>query len=89
MLKPEVFVKYKGKIGMVLFTPEHYLKVNYFNGRDVKSVNRDKLSSPTMESLNEELLNNDELRQLAQDNDIIDVDYQQVLDFLEYAGSYN
>ena len=89
MLRPESFVKYKRKIGVVLYTPEHYLKVNYFNGRDTQNVSRDKLSSPSLEELNKELLNNDELRHLALENELIDVDYQQRLDFLEYAGSYN
>ena len=89
MLKPESFVKYKGKVGLVLYTPEHYLKVNYSNGRDTQSVNRSKLSSPSMEELERVLLENEELRHLAQENELIAIEYQERLEFLKYAGSYN
>tara|TARA_R110002051_G_scaffold272542_1_gene333027 strand:- start:1864 stop:2133 length:270 start_codon:yes stop_codon:yes gene_type:complete len=89
MLKPASFVKYKGKIGLVLYTPEHYLKVNYFNGRDTHSINRSKLGSPSMEELERVLLENEELRHLAQENELIEIEYQERLEFLKYAGSYN
>ena len=63
--------------------------VNFFNGDDHCKANRSKLGSPSMEKLEEVLLENPELRELAYEHNLIEIHKQQVLDFLQYANSYN
>jgi|TARA_R100000742_G_C4278762_1_gene101994 hypothetical protein len=89
-IKPELFVQHNRNIGIVLFSREQDQHVNFFTGdMEHKRVNRNELGSPSMNYLEAELLTNESLRLLAVDNNIITLNYQQSLDFLEYAVSYN
>tara|TARA_R110002020_G_scaffold17044_16_gene60318 strand:- start:990 stop:1274 length:285 start_codon:yes stop_codon:yes gene_type:complete len=89
-IKPELFVQHNRNIGIVLFSREQDQHVNFFTGdMEHRRVNRNELGSPSMNYLEAELLTNESLKLLAIDNNIITINYQQSLDFLEYAVSYN
>ena len=79
------FVIYRGTIGIVLYTPENSLKVNFFTGRDHREVNRKSIGSPSMEKLEDELYVNDELRSLAEENELIEISFQDTTTFLKYS----
>ena len=90
ILKPEQFVQHRNKIGVILFDNPTHDTVNFFTGdMEHRRVNRNELGSPSMNYLEAELLTNESLKLLAIDNNIITINYQQSLDFLEYAVSYN
>ena len=87
---PEQFVTHNGNIGIVLYSREQDTHVNFFT-EDMKHirVNREQLGSPSLVDLKLELNENSQLRYIAEHNNVITVNHQHKLDFLEYALSYN
>jgi|TARA_R110002124_G_scaffold177087_2_gene345067 hypothetical protein len=90
ILSPELFVQHRNQIGMILFTNEQNVYVNFFTGdNEHKKVHRNELGSPSMSDLEVELISNDSLRHLASDNDCIEVSHQDSFDYIKYASSHN
>lgn len=87
---PEQFVTWGNAIGIVLYSREQDLFVNFFTGdMDHSRVEREQLGSPSLVDLLIELENNPELRFVAKQNQLITVTEQHTMDFLAYANSYN
>ena len=87
---PEQFVTWGNAIGIVLYSREQDLFVNFFTGdMDHSRVEREQLGSPSLVDLLIELENNPELRFVAKQNQLITVTEQHTIDFLAYANSYN
>ncbi len=87
---PEQFVTWGNAIGIVLYSREQDLFVNFFTGdMEHSRVEREQLGSPSLVDLLIELENNPELRFVAKQNQLITVTEQHTIDFLAYANSYN
>ena len=87
---PEQFVTWGNAIGIVLYSREQDLFVNFFTGdMEHSRVEREQLGSPSLVNLLIELENNPELRFVAKQNQLITVTEQHTIDFLAYANSYN
>jgi hypothetical protein len=93
ILNSSYFVKYKGKIGMV-FPPNLDLApdtvkmlINISN--DWVSVNRKSTSTPTMDELNEALYQDEALRTVSEEHDLISISYQEAMSYLKYSVEYN
>ena len=87
---PEQFVTWGNAIGIVLYSREQDLFVNFFTGdMEHSRVEREQLGSPSLVDLLIELENNPELRFVAKQKQLITVTEQHTIDFLAYANSYN
>jgi len=84
------FAKYKSKIGLILYSNEDMDIVNLFTGHKHLEVNRNDTTSLTPEEITEELSRNAELKQLAYENDLIEIHSQDTFtSYLNYASKYN
>jgi len=90
VINPEQFATWGNAIGIILYSREQDLFVNFFTGdMEHSRVKREELGSPSLVELLIELENNPELRFVAKQNQLITVTQQHTMDFLEYANSYN
>ena len=89
IINPEQFVQHNNKIGILMYTNIESPTVNLFTGEQHFVIKRNELESPLMEDLNTELLNNNELRKLALDNNLIEVNTFSMIAYINYCQSYN
>ena len=89
ILKPELFVQYKKKIGILLYNSDKAPTVNLFIGDQHIVVKRNEISSPLVDDLNEYLLGHEALRYLALEHNLIEVHYQDRNSYLDYYSLYN
>ena len=91
---PDYFVKCKGKIGM-LFTPivdqklKDLSKILLHLDDQWVTVAHKSVSVPTIKELNKALLNDEELRNIAYENEVISISYQESASYLDYSSTYN
>jgi hypothetical protein len=91
--KSNYFVKYKGKVGMI-FPPTLDLSIDSKKALihisdEWISVNRKSISIPTMDELNKALYDDEELRAIAEEKELISISYQEVMSYLKYSVEYN
>ena len=90
ILNTEVFFKYKSKIGIMLYTKENSEKMNFFTGHRHLKLNRDQVEKPSVEEIELAVLIDDDLRELADDNDLVEIHNDDSLeDYIEYYSSFN
>jgi hypothetical protein len=89
ILKPELFVQYKKKIGILLYNSDKAPTVNLFIGDQHIVVKRNEISSPLVDDLNEYLLGHEALRYLALEHNLIEVHDQDRKSYLDYYSLYN
>ena len=82
--------QHKNKIGIIMYTSLENPIVNLFTGEQHYTVKRNELESPTVNDLNDTLHDSPELRELALDNNLIEIHHRDHLsDYLNYVSSYN
>jgi hypothetical protein len=86
---PEAFVQHGTKIGILLYNNPNKILVNFYTGENHIKVNRSKLSTPTNESIEKTLNRNEELRELAFENNLIELHSQDSKSYLNYVSTYN
>ena len=89
ILKPELIVQYKKKIGILLYNSDKAPTVNLFIGDQHIVVKRNEISSPLVDDLNEYLLGHEALRYLALEHNLIEVHDQDRNSYLDYYSLYN
>jgi hypothetical protein len=86
---PEVFAQYKSKIGIILFSNQDQTIVNFYTGDKHLRVNRDELRTLTLEAIEKELNRNEELKELAYENNLIELHTQDAQAYMNYVSTYN
>lgn len=90
ILNKEAFVKYKGKVGVVLFTQENSLTVNFFDGYSHKKANRTDIGIPSTNEIYEALETYQGLQETCTEYDIAYMDHHtDDVQYLNYCKSYN
>ena len=89
ILKPEQFVQHKKKIGILLYNTEGTPTVNLFIGDQHIVIKRNEILSPSVDDLNDYLLGNEDLRDLAWEHNLIEVHDQDRNSYLDYYSTYN
>jgi|TARA_R110000796_G_scaffold5774_3_gene21170 hypothetical protein len=89
IINPERFVQYKKKIGIMLYNSDDTPKVNLFTGNQHFVIRRNEIKSPLIDDLNDKLLNDEALRDLALEHSLIEVHYQDRKSYLNYYSTYN
>ena len=90
ILSSESFAKYKSKIGLILFNDPEQKDVNFFTGKKHYKIKRNELKELLLSDLKEELNDNDELKELAYDNDLIEIyDQDTAASYHAYISAYN
>ncbi len=86
--QPESFKIYRGQIGIVLFTSDEYSHFYQTNGDHVRARN-ESLQTLRNDFLLEELLENEDLREIADHYDIIDVCKFDRVGYMNYINIFN
>ena len=90
ILKPEVFTQYKSQIGIMLYTEENSPQVNFFNGEKHLKLDRNLLETPSIEEIEDAIQSNNELRELAEDNDLVEIHHDDdIEDYMQYYSEFN
>ena len=89
ILKPELFVQYKKKIGILLYNSDKAPTVNLFIGDQHIVIKRNEILSPLVDDLNKYLLADEALRYLALEHNLIEVHDQDRNSYLDYYSLYN
>ncbi len=90
ILESEQFVQHKNNIGIIMYTSLDNPIVNLFTGEQHYTVKRNELESPSVDDLNNTLHDNHELRELALDNNLIEVHHRDPISvYLNYVSSHN
>ena len=88
ILNPEPFVSVEGMIGIALFKSSKHTW--FFDGRDLPlQVDNTQIEYPSTNEVLEELYEDIELRELAADHDLIEVQERYDTDYLNYCTSYD
>ena len=90
ILNPELFIQYKSKIGIMLHTEKDSSKVNFFTGQEHLKLNRNQIEMLSMEEIEDAILSDDHLRELAEDNNLVEIHHHYYADeFMEYYNQFN
>ena len=90
ILNPEVFFKYKSQIGIMLYTEDNSKELNFFTGHKHLVLERNQVEEPSIEEIQDAILSDDHLRQLAEDNNLVEIhDNTEAEDYMEYYSSFN
>ena len=90
ILNPEVFIQYKSEIGVMLYTEENSPKVNFFTGQKHLKLDRNKIEIPSIEEIEDAILSDDHLRELAEDNNLVEIHYHyDADDYMQYYSEFN
>lgn len=90
ILKPEVFTQYKSQIGIMLYTEDNSPQVNFFNGEKHLKLDRNQLETPSIEEIEDAIQSNNELRELAEDNDLVEIHHDDdIEDYMQYYSEFN
>ena len=84
----ESFMQRGNQLGIILHDNKNQNTVNFFTGGKHLVVKRDELNLVSYQTIEEELIGNPELKQLAHENDLIELHNQDVEGYLTYASSY-
>lgn len=90
ILKPEVFFKYKSQIGIMLFTEDNSKELNFFTGHKHLVLERNQVETPSIEQIEDAILSDDHLRELAEDNNLVEIHHDDDSeDYMEYYSTFN
>jgi len=90
ILNPELFIQYKSEIGIMLYTEENSPKVNFFTGQKHLKLNHNQIEIPSIEEIEDAILSDDHLRELAEDNNLVEIHHHYYVDeFMEYYNQFN
>ena len=90
ILNPEVFTQYKSKIGIMLYTEEDSTQVNFFTGHEHLKLDRNQVETPSIETIEDAILSDDHLRELAVDHNLVEIHYNdETEDYMEYYSTFN
>ena len=90
ILNPEVFTQYKSKIGIMLYTEEDSTQVNFFTGHEHLKLDRNQVETPSIEKIEDAILADDHLRELAVDHNLVEIHYNdESEDYIEYYSTFN
>lgn len=90
ILNPEVFTQYKSKIGIMLYTEENSTQVNFFTGHEHLKLDRNQVERPSIEEIEDAILSDDHLRELAVDHNLVEIHYKDESDdYTEYYSNFN
>ena len=90
ILKPEVFTQYKSQIGIMLYTEENSPQVNFFTGQKHLKLDRNQVETPSIEEIEDAILDNEDLRELAEDNDLVEIRHDNdIEDYMQYYSEFN
>jgi len=90
ILNPDAFTQYKSEIGIMLYTEDHSSQVNFFTGHKHLKLDRSELEIPSTEEIEDAILSNDHLRELAEDNNLVEIHYNDdAEDYMKYYSSFN
>ena len=84
----ENFKKHKNKIGIILFVSDTH-SYFYETNDDYILVKNTDLQSLTNNFIEEKLLEDDELRDMAEYHDIINVSYFDEVSYISYINNFN
>jgi hypothetical protein len=90
ILNQNAFTQYKSEIGIILYTKDHSSQVNFFTGHKHLKLDRSQLEIPSTEEIEDAILSNDDLRELAEDNNLVEIHYNDdAEDWMEYYSSFD
>jgi len=90
ILNPEVFIQYKSKIGIMLYPKDKSPEVNFFDGYEHLKLDRSKIETPSIEKIQEAVISNEHLRELAEDHNLVEIHYNDDNeDYMEYYSAFN
>lgn len=90
ILNPELFFSYKSEIGIMLYTKDNSDELNFFTGHKHLLLKRDQVDTPSVTEIEDAILTNDHLRELAEDNNLVEIHHDDELeDYMEYYTSFN
>ena len=90
ILNPEVFIQYKSQIGIMLYTEENSKEINFFTGHKHLKLDRNQVETPSIEQIEDAILSDDHLRELAVDHNLVEIHYRDDADdYTEYYSIFN
>lgn len=90
ILNPESFIQYKSKIGIMLYPKDKSLEVNFFDGYEHLKLDRSKIETPTLEKIQDAVVSNEYLRELAEEHNLVEIHYNDdVEDYMDYYSTFN
>lgn len=90
ILNPEVFFKYKSQIGIMLYTEDNSKELNFFTGHKHLVLERNQVEEPSIEEIEDAILANENLRELAEDNDLVEIHHDNdIEDYMQYYSDFN
>jgi len=89
VVSAESFAQYKSLIGIILYSTDDQQVVNFHTGDRQLKVNRDDLSTPTLEAIEKAISRNEELKEIAFENNLIELHTQDVKSYMNYVSTYN
>jgi hypothetical protein len=88
ILKPESIVQYKSMIGVILDNEDD--KLTFSTGHKIYRIKEKDVKIPSNEDRDNKLLRDEDLKYLAYEHDIIDIQHRDKVDtYLSYVASYN
>lgn len=90
ILNPELFIQYKSKIGIMLYTEQDSPQVNLFTGYEHLKVDRNQIKTPSIEEIEDAVVSDEHLRELAEDHNLVEIHYNDdTEDYMEYYSTFN
>tara|TARA_R110000796_G_scaffold134646_1_gene250424 strand:+ start:26 stop:307 length:282 start_codon:yes stop_codon:yes gene_type:complete len=88
ILKPQSIMQYKSKIGVVLYNEDDSLI--FSTGHEIYRIKEKDLTHPLNDLIERTFNRNDDLRHLAIEHDIIEVQERDSIEaYLSYVNNYN
>lgn len=90
ILNPELFIKHKSKIGIMLYPSNDSSKVNFFTGYEHLILNPNQIQPATLKEIENAVTSDDYLRELAEDHNLIEIQEEyQTENYMEYYSEFN
>lgn len=88
ILKPQSIMQYKSMVGLVLYNDDD--QVTFSTGHKIYRIKEKDLTHPLTNRIEETLDRNQDLRHLAIEHDIIEIEYRDAVStYLSYVNQYN
>jgi hypothetical protein len=86
ILNPEQFFQYKTKIGIMLYSEEESNTINLFTGNKHLVVERSDVELASNDAIQDALHSNSELRELADEENLIEIHQDSPEEYLMYLS---
>lgn len=87
-LKPQFIMQYKSMIGVVLYNEDDIL--TFSTGHKIYRIKQSDLTHPLNEEIVKTFKSNDELRHIALEHDIIEIQERDSMEsYISYINTYN